>query len=61
MAALSHPFAPLFDAVLFDHNISRSYKAIHAYCIKRLQIENWRISKKDIADRFNNYPRITKT
>jgi len=53
MAAITYTFAPLSDVVLFDVAIPRKYKPIHAYCMKRLQLKDWRLQPADIALHFD--------
>jgi hypothetical protein len=52
MAAITYTFAPLSDVVLFDVDIPRHMKPIHAYYMKRLNIKGWRIHPADIAKEF---------
>jgi hypothetical protein len=46
-------YATLYDNVLFDIEMPRGFKPIHAYCMKRLKIKGWHIQKLDIAKQFN--------
>ncbi|MEI6067965.1 MAG: hypothetical protein WCP96_11520 [Methylococcaceae bacterium] len=52
MATITYQFAPLSDVVLFDVEMPSTFKTIHAYCLKRLNITGWRIQPADIAKEF---------
>jgi hypothetical protein len=58
MAAITYTFAPLSDVVLYDVEMPNTYKVIHTYCMKRLNITDWRLQPSDIA---KNIGRSVKT
>jgi hypothetical protein len=56
--AASIPYATMSDTILFDVEMPNTYKVIHTYCMKRLNITDWRLHPSDIS---KNIGRSVKT
>jgi DNA-binding transcriptional regulator YhcF (GntR family) len=53
MTAITYPFAPTSLAALLDVEMPSTFSKIHSYILYRLQLPDWKLSKTDVANRFN--------
>ena len=53
MTAITYPFAPTPLSALFDVKMPSTFSKIHSYILYRLQLPDWKLSKADVANRFD--------
>ena len=53
MTAITYPFAPTPLSALFDAEMPSTFSKIHSYILYRLQLPDWKLSKADVANRFD--------
>lgn len=53
MTTITYPFAPTSLAALLDVEMPSTFSKIHSYILYRLQLPDWKLSKADVANRFD--------
>jgi DNA-binding transcriptional regulator YhcF (GntR family) len=53
MTTITYPFAPTSLAALLDVEMPSTFSKIHSYILYRLQLPDWKLSKTDVANRFD--------
>ncbi len=50
---INYSFAPTPLSALFDAEMPSTFSKIHSYILYRLQLPDWKLSKADVANRFD--------